>query len=75
MTNHLFRDDVAMPVPECGQLLTASRAPGPIASHHFHCKPTIWEDALRLRVWLSQCTYQCEGFSKYFPRTISDESG
>jgi hypothetical protein len=56
MTNHLFRDDVAMPVPECGQLLTASRAPGPITSHHFHFKPTIWEDALRLRVWLSWCT-------------------
>jgi hypothetical protein len=28
MTNALFRDDVAMPVPECGQLLTASRAIG-----------------------------------------------
>ena len=43
MTNALFRHDVAMPLPECGQLLTASRAPGPITSHHFHFKPTIWE--------------------------------
>ena len=33
MTNALFRDDVAMPVPVCGQLLTASRAPGPIVHH------------------------------------------
>jgi len=56
MTNALFRDDVAMPLPACGQLLTAGRAPGPITSHHFHFKPTIWEDALRLRVWLSRCT-------------------